>query len=117
MRGVLPPRVLCPTVPVPSSPSTHLHPHHASQNPARGPRWERPGNQFVFVSLVVGACLLLWWVTVALRLSSPPTPPPLVWSGLDWSLTVNIGEGTDCPVFDGMYDYCSLYTGASLGQY
>jgi hypothetical protein len=29
---------------------------------------------------------------------------------------VNIGEGTDCPVFDGMYDYCQLYTGASLGE-
>ena len=26
----------------------------------------------------------------------------------------NIGESTDCPVFDGMFDYCSLYTGASL---
>jgi acetoin utilization deacetylase AcuC-like enzyme len=25
-----------------------------------------------------------------------------------------IGEYTDCPVFDGLYEYCQLYTGASL---
>jgi histone deacetylase HOS2 len=24
----------------------------------------------------------------------------------------NVGE--DCPVFDGMYDFCKIYTGASL---
>jgi histone deacetylase 1/2 len=24
------------------------------------------------------------------------------------------GESTDCPVFDGLYEFCQLYTGASL---
>jgi hypothetical protein len=28
---------------------------------------------------------------------------------------VNVGEQTDCPIFDGLYDYCSLSSGASLG--
>eukprot|EP00940_MAST-03C_sp_MAST-3C-sp2_P001501 g1501.t1 len=27
----------------------------------------------------------------------------------------NLGEFTDCPVFDGLFDFCQLYTGASLG--
>lgn len=27
----------------------------------------------------------------------------------------NVGEFTDCPVFDGMFDFCQLYAGASLG--
>ncbi len=26
-----------------------------------------------------------------------------------------MGEYTDCPVFDGLYDYCKLYTGGSIG--
>lgn len=26
----------------------------------------------------------------------------------------NLGEFTDCPVFDGMYDFCATYTGASI---
>jgi histone deacetylase 1/2 len=26
----------------------------------------------------------------------------------------NVGEYTDCPVFDGMYDFCSTYTGCSI---
>jgi len=26
----------------------------------------------------------------------------------------NIGEMTDCPVFDGMYEFCQIYTGASI---
>ena len=26
----------------------------------------------------------------------------------------NIGEYTDCPVFDGMFEFCSSYTGCSL---
>jgi acetoin utilization deacetylase AcuC-like enzyme len=26
----------------------------------------------------------------------------------------NVGEYTDCPVFDGLYDFCSTYTGCSL---
>lgn len=26
----------------------------------------------------------------------------------------NVGEYTDCPIFDGLYDFCSLYTGATL---
>jgi histone deacetylase 1/2 len=28
---------------------------------------------------------------------------------------VNMGDYTDCPVFDGLYDYCKLYTGGSIG--
>lgn len=27
---------------------------------------------------------------------------------------VNLGPFTDCPVFDGMYDFCSLYSGGSI---
>jgi acetoin utilization deacetylase AcuC-like enzyme len=27
---------------------------------------------------------------------------------------VNLGEFTDCPVFEGIYDFCATYTGASL---
>jgi acetoin utilization deacetylase AcuC-like enzyme len=30
-------------------------------------------------------------------------------------LPVNLGPYTDCPVFDGMYDFCSLYSGGSIG--
>merc|ERR1711871_1854136 len=26
----------------------------------------------------------------------------------------NVGEYTDCPVFDGLYEFCQLYTGASI---
>lgn len=26
----------------------------------------------------------------------------------------NVGECTDCPVFDGLYEFCQIYTGASL---
>ncbi len=26
----------------------------------------------------------------------------------------NVGEFTDCPVFDGLYEFCSIYTGASI---
>lgn len=26
----------------------------------------------------------------------------------------NVGEMTDCPVFDGLYEFCQAYTGASL---
>lgn len=26
----------------------------------------------------------------------------------------NVGEYTDCPVFDGLYDFCQLYTGATI---
>jgi hypothetical protein len=29
---------------------------------------------------------------------------------------VNLGPYTDCPVFDGMYDFCSLYSGGSIGE-
>jgi histone deacetylase 1/2 len=27
-----------------------------------------------------------------------------------------MGEYTDCPIFDGLYDYCRLYTGGSIGS-
>jgi acetoin utilization deacetylase AcuC-like enzyme len=27
----------------------------------------------------------------------------------------NVGEYTDCPVFDGLIEFCKLYTGGSLG--
>lgn len=27
----------------------------------------------------------------------------------------NVGEYTDCPVFDGMMEFCKLYTGCSIG--
>ena len=30
-------------------------------------------------------------------------------------ISVNVGE--DCPVFDGMYEFCQLSTGGSVGQY
>ena len=28
---------------------------------------------------------------------------------------VNVGE--DCPVFDGMYEFCQLSTGGSVGEF
>ena len=28
---------------------------------------------------------------------------------------VSIGEQTDCPIFNGMFEFCQMYTGASLG--
>ena len=28
--------------------------------------------------------------------------------------TFNVGEYTDCPVFDGLFEFCSTYTGCSL---
>ena len=31
------------------------------------------------------------------------------------SSTVNVGE--DCPVFDGMYEFCQLSAGGSIGQF
>ena len=31
-----------------------------------------------------------------------------------WFNAVNMGEYTDCPVFEGLYDYCKLYTGGSI---
>jgi hypothetical protein len=27
----------------------------------------------------------------------------------------NVGEYTDCPIFDGMMEFCKLYTGCSIG--
>jgi acetoin utilization deacetylase AcuC-like enzyme len=27
-----------------------------------------------------------------------------------------IGEGSDCPTFDGLYDYCRIHAGASVGE-
>jgi histone deacetylase 1/2 len=30
------------------------------------------------------------------------------------SLSVNLGEFTDCPVFDGLYEFCQLYTSGSI---
>ncbi len=27
----------------------------------------------------------------------------------------NVGEYTDCPIFDGMVEFCKLYTGCSIG--
>jgi len=29
---------------------------------------------------------------------------------------VNLGPYTDCPVFDGLYEFCQLYTGGSIGR-
>lgn len=29
----------------------------------------------------------------------------------------NVGEYTDCPVFDGLIDFCKLYTGCSIGTH
>jgi len=34
---------------------------------------------------------------------------------LFYFLLVNVGE--DCPVFDGLYEFCQLSTGGSLGMY
>ena len=38
------------------------------------------------------------------------TPP------LRFRLAVCVGEYTDCPVFDGMYEFCQMSTGASIGK-
>jgi hypothetical protein len=29
----------------------------------------------------------------------------------------NVGEYTDCPVFDNMMDFCKTYTGCSIGKW
>ena len=29
---------------------------------------------------------------------------------------VNVGEYTDCPVFDGLFEFCQMTTGASIGR-
>lgn len=29
----------------------------------------------------------------------------------------NVGEYTDCPIFDGMMEFCKLYTGCSIGEW
>ena len=39
------------------------------------------------------------------RLPTPPPPP---------TPADNIGEYTDCPVFDGLYSFCQAYGGASI---
>ena len=41
----------------------------------------------------------------------PPPPPPPDPAGMQ---KFNVGEYTDCPVFDGLYEFCSIYTGASI---
>lgn len=28
-----------------------------------------------------------------------------------------IGEFSDCPVFSGLYDYCRIHAGASIGEF
>ena len=32
-----------------------------------------------------------------------------------FTFTVNVGE--DCPVFDGLFEFCQLSTGGSVGEY
>jgi hypothetical protein len=31
-------------------------------------------------------------------------------------VTDNLGELTDCPVFDGLFDFCQIYSGGTLGE-
>jgi len=30
------------------------------------------------------------------------------------AIKFNLGESTDCPIFDDLFDFCSIYTGASI---
>lgn len=32
-----------------------------------------------------------------------------------WLVVVNLGELTDCPVFDGVFNFCQIYSGGTLG--
>lgn len=32
-----------------------------------------------------------------------------------WLVVVNLGELTDCPVFDGIFNFCQIYSGGTLG--
>lgn len=50
---------------------------------------------------------------LSLSLSSLVTMRPLIL--LPVSVTVNVGE--DCPVFDGMYEFCQLSAGGSIGKW
>lgn len=42
---------------------------------------------------------------------------------LDWQIRpfriflVNLGEHTDCPVFEGLYQFCQLYSSGSIGNF
>ena len=38
-----------------------------------------------------------------------------IYSKLVCTFSVNVGE--DCPVFDGMYEFCQLSTGGSVGKF
>jgi len=33
---------------------------------------------------------------------------------LAWMSADNVGGCTDCPAFDGLYDFCQMYTGGSV---
>lgn len=38
--------------------------------------------------------------------------------GLSEQITMkNLGDGPDCPVFEGMFDYCRSYTGGTIGRF
>lgn len=45
-----------------------------------------------------------------IRRASPDTAKALASEALKF----NLGEGTDCPIFDDLFDFCSLYAGASI---
>ncbi len=48
-------------------------------------------------------------------LPPPPPPPPLPQSMHSAQLEEFNMKYEDCPVFDGLWKYCQIYTGASVG--
>ena len=55
--------------------------------------------------------MLLWLVQLS---SASNNVTVVVLSSVRFAFSVNVGE--DCPVFDGMYEFCQLSTGGSVGK-
>lgn len=45
----------------------------------------------------------------------PPPHQPSLWQASDWNSYLKYGLEYDCPIFHGLFDFCRLYAGASIG--
>mgnify|MGYP006983455845 CR=1 FL=1 len=43
-------------------------------------------------------------------------PPPVALFMQDWNSYLKYGLEYDCPIWHGLFDFCRLYAGASLGE-
>ena len=50
------------------------------------------------------------------RIKSPPPPLLDQVNVVNCFLLVLVNVGEDCPVFDGMYEFCQLSAGGSIGM-